>query len=73
LFLIRTIKNGALGFSARHLLRSEIVFLAQVALIFLIATFAVVNLALAKTCEETTAWVAILSSAVGYMIPRPKL
>ena len=52
--------------------RSEIVFLAQITLVFLIVIFAVVNLARADTCEETTVWIAVLSSSVGYMIPSPK-
>ncbi len=53
--------------------RSEIVFLCQIVLIFFIVTFAVANLALTKTCEEATVWVAILSSSVGYMLPSPRV
>ncbi len=53
--------------------RSEIVFLCQIVLIFFIVIFAVVNLALTKTCEEATVWVAILSSSVGYMLPSPRV
>ena len=57
----------------KHLPRSEIVFFVQTILVFLLATVSVTCLAVAKTCEETTVWVAILSSAVGYMLPAPKL
>lgn len=53
--------------------RSQVLFVVQVILIVLIVTVAIVNLTLSKTCEETTVWIAILSSSVGYMLPSPKL
>ncbi len=57
----------------KHIPRSEIVFFCQAFLVFFVAIFSAINLSLAKTCEETTAWVAVLSSSVGYMLPSPKL
>ena len=57
----------------KRLPRSEIVFFTQSILVFIIVLVSVACLALSKTCEETTVWVAILSSSVGYMLPSPKL
>ena len=53
--------------------RSEVVFICQVSIIFFMIVFACINLYLSKKCEDTTIWVAILSSAVGYILPNPKL
>ncbi len=53
--------------------RSEVVFLCQVSIIFVLIVFCCVKLCLSVTCEETTVFVAILSSAVGYILPNPKL
>lgn len=57
----------------QHLPRLQIVFAVQSLLIFLLVTVSITCIAFAKTCEETTVWVAILSSSVGYMLPSPKL
>ncbi len=57
----------------QHLPRSEIGFFTQTILVFLIVIVSISCLIIAKTCEETTVWVAILSSSVGYMLPAPKL
>lgn len=53
--------------------RSLVVFLAQFLVIISILCCAIVRITLAKTCEETTVWIAILSSTVGYILPSPKL
>lgn len=53
--------------------RSLIVFLSQFLVILAIITCAIVRITLSKTCEESTVWVAILSSTVGYILPSPKL
>ena len=53
--------------------RSEVVFFVQTLLVFLLVTVSITCLAVAETCEEQTVWIAILSSAVGYMLPSPKL
>ena len=39
----------------------------------LILACAIVRIILSTTCEETTVWVAILTSTVGYTLPSPKL
>ena len=53
--------------------RSLVVFLSQFFVILLILPCCIVRITLAETCEETTVWIAILSSTVGYILPSPKL
>ena len=53
--------------------RSLVVFLSQFFVILVILVFCIVRITLATTCEETTVWIAILSSTVGYILPSPKL
>ena len=53
--------------------RSLVVFFAQFVVILSIVACSIVRITLSKTCEETTVWVAILSSTVGYILPSPKL
>ena len=48
-------------------------FLCQFFVIVLMLVCATVRIILSTTCEETTIWVAILSSTVGYFLPSPKL
>ena len=52
--------------------RSQIVFCIQTVLVFFLAIVSVVSLMRSTACEETTVWVAILSSSVGYMLPSPR-
>ena len=53
--------------------RSLEVFLSQFFVILLILACCIVRITLAKTCEESTVWIAILSSTLGYFLPSPKL
>ena len=53
--------------------RSLVVFLSQFFVILLILACCIVRITLTETCEETTVWIAILSSTVGYILPSPKL
>ena len=53
--------------------RSLVVFLSQFFVILLILACWILRIILAETCEETTVWIAILSSTVGYILPSPKL
>ena len=53
--------------------RSLSVFLCQFFVIVLMLVCAIVRLMLSTACEETTVWVAILSSTVGYILSSPKL
>ena len=53
--------------------RSLVFFLSQFFVILLILACCIVRITLAETCEETTVWIAILSSTVGYILPSPKL
>ena len=60
-------------FFGRTCNRSLLVFMCQFFVINLILACAIVRIMLSTTCEETTVWVAILSSTVGYILPSPKL
>ena len=53
--------------------RSLVVFLSQFFVILLILACCIVRITLVETSEETTVWIAILSSTVGYILPSPKL
>jgi hypothetical protein len=53
--------------------RSLAVFLSQVIVALFMIVFSCVNIYLSKRCEDSTIWIAILSSAVGYFLPNPKL
>ena len=53
--------------------RSLLVFMCQLFVIVLILACAIVRIMLSTTCEETTVWVAFLSSTVGYILLSPKL
>ena len=53
--------------------RSLLMFMCQFFVIVLILACAIVRIMLSTTCEETTVWVAFLSSTVGYILPSPKL
>ena len=53
--------------------RYLLVLLCQFFVIVLMLVCAIVRTMLSTTCEETTVWVAILSSTVGYILPSPKL
>ena len=67
------VERGSWIFCNKHLPRSEVVFISQCILVFILVLVSITCLAISKTCEETTVWVAILSSSVGYMVPPPKL
>ncbi len=53
--------------------RSALVFLVQVLLGSILVITSIVCICLAETCEESTVWIAILSSCVGYFLPSPRL
>jgi len=57
------------GFSVS---RSQFIFCCQIVIIFIVVVTAITNLIFAETCEQTTLWVAILSSSLGYILPSPK-
>ena len=52
--------------------RSLVVF-SQFFVILLILACCIVRITLAETCEESTVWIAILSSTVCYILPSPKV
>ena len=57
-----------------NLPRSEVVFFVQMFVIFWLMTLCIIKLAFSfSTCEETSVWISILSSLVGYILPNPRL
>jgi hypothetical protein len=53
--------------------RSQLIFVVQIVFIFLISLVCVGNLTLgSESCEESTAWIALLSSVIGYVLPAPR-
>ena len=54
--------------------RSEVVFFVQMFVILMLIVLCIVKLTVLKpTCEETSVWISILSSLVGYILPNPRL
>ena len=53
--------------------RSQIVFLSQLFVILLIIFGCFWRIHLSKTCDESTVWVGFFCSAVGYILPSPRL
>jgi hypothetical protein len=60
-------------FCNRTLPRSEVVFFCQFLIILLIILLCGWNLQTLHACEDKLPWIALLSSAVGYVLPNPKL
>lgn len=55
----------------RQVPRTEVVFLCQVLVVFVVIVSCIVNLSLQR--GQTELWVALLSSSLGYMLPNPSL
>ena len=60
-------------FCDRHISRSLVVFLTQVIIGAFMIVFSCVNIFVSTRCEDTTIWIAVLSSAVGYFLPNPRI
>lgn len=60
-------------FFGQRLSRSAIVFLFQCTVVLTLLACSVARIILSKSCEETTVWIAVLSSSVAYVLPSPKL
>ena len=54
--------------------RSEVVFFVEMFVILMLIVLCIVKLTVPKpTCEETSVWISILSSLVGFILPNPRL
>ena len=51
--------------------RSEVVFFAQVLLVYIVVITSVVNLTLGNS--DSKLWTALLTGHIGYLLPNPKL
>ena len=56
----------------RNVLALFLFFSFQVIVILILVLTSVFRIILASTCEESSIWVAILSSCVGYVLPSPR-
>ena len=55
----------------KRLPKSEIVFFSQVILIYIVVVTAIVNLSVYK--DNNRLWISLLSGALGYLLPNPRL
>lgn len=54
--------------------RSEVVFFSQIFIILLLIALCSTKLCFFDlSCEESTIWISLLSSSLGYLLPNPKL
>ena len=53
--------------------RSLMLFVFQYIIVCTLVISSIICLIVSKSCEETTVWVGILGSAVGYILPCPSL
>ena len=54
--------------------RSEVVFMSQMILNFILLTFCSYKLSWTQiSCEETSVWFSILSGLVWYVLPNPRI
>jgi len=56
-----------------HFSRALLVFLSQVALIYIVVGFAIFNLSFSSRKDDDKLWVAVLASCIGYLLPSPNL
>lgn len=52
--------------------RAEVVYACQISALFIVLVTAVINLTFRETLH-TELWVALTCSAIGYILPQPKL
>ena len=58
-------------FCGKLLPRSEIVFMFQVILVYMVVIVSIVNLTIGRADDKL--WIALLSSGIGYILPNPTL
>ncbi len=66
-------ERPAWNFFGQKVSRTLCVFLTQTLAAYFLIIFAAINLSLAKTCEDTTLWLALLAGSAGYILPSPRL
>jgi hypothetical protein len=59
------------SFFGKQIPRTEIVFVAQVFIVYVVVIVALVNLT--RDHDTSTLWTALLSSCLGYLLPNPRL
>lgn len=58
-------------FFGRAVPRSEIVYLSQVIIVYIVIIACILNLSI--NTERLDLWIALLSSSLGYLMPAPQL
>jgi hypothetical protein len=51
--------------------RREVLFIAQIGIIFIIVLACILNLSLFPHDDFSSVWIALLSSSLGYLLPNP--
>ena len=55
----------------KRLPETEVVFISQVILVYIVVITCIANLSLKE--ENTTLWICLMSSCLGYLLPNPTL
>lgn len=63
--------SGHWHFFGRTMPRSEIVFVVQVLLVYIVVIVSIVNLTIGSESEKL--WISLLCSSIGYVLPNPNL
>ena len=72
-FLMNKIVKEFLGqYVLRNVLALFLFFSFKVIVIIILVLKSVFRIFLASTCEDSSVWVEILSSCVGYVLPSPR-
>jgi hypothetical protein len=69
--VLSTQEQGRWVLFGKHIPKAEIVFFAQVIVLYIVIITSIVNLTLAN--GVSTLWTALLSSSLGYLLPNPTL
>ena len=60
-------------FFGKRVPRSEIVFVCQLLIIYIVIGVSLVSLTRGKDCADNQLWIALLSSCLGYLLPNPRI
>ena len=63
--------SGRWSIFSKKLPKEEIIFFAQVFLIYIVVIVCLINLSI--TSESQSVWSTLLSGSIGYLLPAPKI
>ena len=64
-------RSNVWTFFEQEVFKAEIVFFAQIILIYIVIIVSLINLT--REHEDSNIWIALLGSALGYVLPNPTL